>query len=395
MEIHVCDGYGRFCEDGRQVKLLFVTSHLSTTNGWGKVAVETISRFARDGHQVTVLTDDATEVDCGSAAIIRVAKLASKEGGRTRRLRVLRDLAQCLKLRRADYDMVFCLTEDLLPLAEKMAKGARKFACLAIGTYAIKSLRGSNRSLYLNAFGRCDLIVCISKYTQNQLNLAADNGFANRTKVVPLGCDQAMTEGEYNQSVDARRDLVIAVGQLKQRKAIIESVRAFHEFRKHFPQFEFHVIGDTRLTDYVSRVNALIQDLDLGDSVKLVGKVDAEELREYYRRSKLLLMPSINENDHFEGFGLVHLEANSWGTPSIGSTNCGHEQAVKDGVSGLLTPQGDIESISEAMLKVLATEQSWKQYSRQAYQFSRTMSWDNYYRVCLEWIHEAVDRQAI
>ncbi|QEF98726.1 GDP-mannose-dependent alpha-(1-6)-phosphatidylinositol monomannoside mannosyltransferase [Stieleria maiorica] len=376
------------------MNVLFITSHLSPTNGWGKVAVETIRRFTRDGHQVTVLTDDPADVDCGTVSVVRVATLHSKEGGRTRGVRILCDLVQCRKLGLPDDVLIFCLTEDLLPLAAKLAKRGRSLVCFAHGTYAIKSLRGANRELYLKSFDRCDLILCNSKYTQQQLSLVANHEFAKRSRVAPLGCDQMISEEEYLRSIGQRQNLVIAVGQLKPRKAIVESIQAFHRVRERFPQYEFHVIGDTRLTDYVSQIEAIVTQLDLVDAVRLVGKVDANALRGYYMRAKLLLMPSINENDHFEGFGLVHLEANSWGTPSIGSTGCGHEQAINNGVSGLLTPQRDIDAIGKAMLEILGTERSWMQYSRQAYDFSHTMSWDNYHRSCLQWISEAVGRPA-
>ncbi len=362
------------------MKLLFIASQLSPTNGWGKVAFETIRRFARDEHRVTVLTDDPARPDLGSANVIRTNALLSKCGGMSRHIRVFRDYIKNRERIDAPFDVVFCLTEDLLPLASRYRTQTRYLGCLAHGTYAIKTLQGGTRRIYSSALGKCDFVLCNSSYTQRQLNRVSNARFAAKTEVVRLGCTATLSEADYRRSVEDRSDLIIAVGQLKRRKAILESIRAFADFRRRFPQFEFHVIGDQRLADYVSEVQNLIEQLDVGGAVKLVGQVSEAELQEYYLRSKLLLMPSITENDHFEGFGLVHLEANVWGTPTVGSTGCGHEEAIKDGFSGRLTPQRDVTAIRDAMTEILQTEQTWRRYSRNAFEFSQTMSWEHFYQ---------------
>lgn len=56
--------------------------------------------------------------------------------------------------------------------------------------------------------------------------------------------------------------------------------------------------------DYIEKIVALIQQLQLGDRVELVGQVNATQREELLRRSHLMLLPSEHEN-----FGIVVLEA--------------------------------------------------------------------------------------
>ena len=93
-------------------------------------------------------------------------------------------------------------------------------------------------------------------------------------------------------------------------------------------------------------------------------------------------MPSMNVGDSFEGFGLVHLEANVWGVPAIGSFGCGNEDAVRDGYSGYLIEQGNIKALSEAMMRLLDPAFDWNAMSANARQFSQSMSWERVVDAC-------------
>ena len=54
-------------------------------------------------------------------------------------------------------------------------------------------------------------------------------------------------------------------------------------------------------------------------------------------------MASLNVGWKFEGFGLTLLEASAAGLPVIGTRDCGAEDAVIEGETGLLVAQSDLE----------------------------------------------------
>ena len=61
------------------------------------------------------------------------------------------------------------------------------------------------------------------------------------------------------------------------------------------------------------------------------------------------LLPSQNVDGSFEGFGFVHLEAGRLATPSIGSLDCGNEDAIIDQKTGFLVAQNDLCGLAKRM----------------------------------------------
>ena len=60
-----------------------------------------------------------------------------------------------------------------------------------------------------------------------------------------------------------------------------------------------------------------------------------------------------------EPFGRVIIEAMSHGVPVVAVDSCGPGEIIRNGESGLLVQAGDIEGLSEAMLKI-ATDNELK-----------------------------------
>ena len=61
-------------------------------------------------------------------------------------------------------------------------------------------------------------------------------------------------------------------------------------------------------------------------------------------------MPSRNENDDIEGYGLVYIEANSCQKPAIGGNSGGVYDAIIDGQTGLLVNPNDIQDIASKVI---------------------------------------------
>jgi glycosyltransferase involved in cell wall biosynthesis len=57
---------------------------------------------------------------------------------------------------------------------------------------------------------------------------------------------------------------------------------------------------------------------------------------------------------NFEGFGLVYLEAGAYGLPVVATRSGGVPEAVKDGETGLLADEEDVEGVAQAIRTILA-----------------------------------------
>lgn len=98
------------------------------------------------------------------------------------------------------------------------------------------------------------------------------------------------------------------------------------------------------------RLNHLVEDLGIGDSVRFEGIQPHERLPDYYRAADVLVVCS-----HSESFGLAALEAHACGTPVVGTPVGGLSYIVRDGESGYLVDTRD-PAVFAARLKTLLTD---------------------------------------
>jgi glycosyltransferase involved in cell wall biosynthesis len=78
-------------------------------------------------------------------------------------------------------------------------------------------------------------------------------------------------------------------------------------------------------------------------STRFLGRVDAEELRELYRRAICFLQPGV------EDFGIAAVEALACGTPVVARGEGGVMDIVRDGLEGVLFRRDDPGEIAQAI----------------------------------------------
>jgi glycosyltransferase involved in cell wall biosynthesis len=111
--------------------------------------------------------------------------------------------------------------------------------------------------------------------------------------------------------------------------------------------------------------------LGLGDAVSFLGFVSEEEKRTLFRRSWVHLLTSPKE-----GWGITVLEAAACGTPTVASDAPGLRDSVRDGVTGLLVPHGDVDRLTAALEGLLEDPERRRAMGRAARTFAQGFSWD-------------------
>jgi glycosyltransferase involved in cell wall biosynthesis len=86
----------------------------------------------------------------------------------------------------------------------------------------------------------------------------------------------------------------------------------------------------------------------VGDSVTLLDAVKNIELIGFYRHSEVFVLPT-----YYEAFPKVVVEAMACGKPVLATRTGGIPELVEDGRTGLLTPYGSPEEISEKLITLL------------------------------------------
>lgn len=152
---------------------------------------------------------------------------------------------------------------------------------------------------------------------------------------------------------DPEQPVILTVGDLKPRKGQHISLAAFARVREIYTAAQYWIIGNYQPENpYFQRLQEMVREKDL-QGVRFRGVVSETELRASYQSATLFVLTPQQDGLHFEGFGLVYLEAGAYGLPVVGTRSGGVADAVQEGVTGLLVEPEDVEGVAEAILSLL------------------------------------------
>jgi len=136
--------------------------------------------------------------------------------------------------------------------------------------------------------------------------------------------------------------LVVHTSNFRKVKRVQDVVKVFANLHNEIPS-KLLMIGDGPER---TRAENMCRDLDINDAVRFLGKLEAVE--EVLSVADLFLMPSEKES-----FGLAALEAMACEVPVISSDAGGLPELMIQGVTGFMSPVGDIEDMTKHALFIL------------------------------------------
>lgn len=254
------------------------------------------------------------------------------------------------------------------------------------GTYAIEPLYMTGRSFVLKwAYRQAEYLTAISNFTKNEAEKIL--GRLNNITVINHGVD--FTKCEKRASQVQKRIItppyILSVGAVTKRKGYHISIPAFAKLKEKFSDLKYVIVGSVSSLDYLSEVKKIISDLRLKNDVIFMSGLSGNELANLYHYAEIFLLPSINIGHHFEGFGLVFLEAGAFGIPVVGAFGSGAEDAIKNDITGILVPQNDIEATANALIKIYSDKNLQKEMGRNNLEAAKNNTWDKvvkkYYKI--------------
>jgi glycosyltransferase involved in cell wall biosynthesis len=111
---------------------------------------------------------------------------------------------------------------------------------------------------------------------------------------------------------------------------------------------DFHLTLVDRPREALDLTPRLVEEFGLENRVTFSGRVSREELVRLYRRSELMVSPSL-----YEGFGLPAAEAMACGVPLVATTAGAFPEVIEDGATGLLVPPGDAPALADAIARLM------------------------------------------
>jgi len=173
--------------------------------------------------------------------------------------------------------------------------------------------------------------------------------------------------------------LVVHTSNFRKVKRVGDVVQTFYNIHKEIPS-KLLMIGDGPERDGAEQ---LCRDLNIGDDVRFLGKLEAVE--EVLSVADLFLMPSEKES-----FGLAALEAMACEVPVVSSNSGGLPELQVQGVTGFMSNVGDIDDMTRKALFIL-DQKNLPQFKanalKRAQEFDITNIlplYENYYRQILE-----------
>jgi len=140
-----------------------------------------------------------------------------------------------------------------------------------------------------------------------------------------------------------RKDFLF-VGRLLSIKNVNFLIKAFKEFNKEVTDWKLTIVGDGPERQ---KLEKLILELNLSNSVKILGLLQPFELIQEYKKHAVFILPSLSEP-----WGLVVNEAIASNLPVIVSSNCGVAEVFEDGRNGLVFNPNDKNKLVQSMLKL-------------------------------------------
>ncbi len=316
------------------MKILLVASTLIPKNGWGTFALGMAQGLKKAGHNVHVLTNEKNpDVDVPqSGGLPPPLTLMDSSAARFRAWAVIN--AKLLTFRP---DITHVLLE---PYALAMSTVRKPWVMNLHGTYGVLPLKFSRtRTPLLHAYKRAAGLLAASTYTQERVKSAVGvvggkeqaEALVKKTRVLTLGVDVSAITMNTPHGGGPKR--ILFVGEVKPRKGVLELIEACGIFKQVSPvPFHLDLVGKVDMEDpYVLSILKRIAALGLKQDVTLHGQVDDKTLNDLYANADVFSMLSISHGDHFEGFGLVFLEASARGIPTIGSFDSGCREAIEEG----------------------------------------------------------------
>ena len=148
---------------------------------------------------------------------------------------------------------------------------------------------------------------------------------------------------------DAR--VLLTVGRLissEPGKGIDLVIKVFSDVLRVVPNLYYVIIGGG---DLQPRLEELAQEGPARGRILFTGKLNLEQLKQYYSRSDIFVMPSRQE-----GFGIVFLEAMALGKPVIAGDYGGAPEVVQNGVTGYLVDLDDPDALTNRLTLLLQDE---------------------------------------
>jgi len=168
---------------------------------------------------------------------------------------------------------------------------------------------------------------------------------------------------KYKKYPKNKKPTIIFLNRIKKYKG----VKTFIDSARVLKNYNFWVVGGG---SYLDEMKRYVKDNNL-KNVKFFGRVDEKKKHELLQRSWIFVNAS-----HKEGWGIVIIEANYFGTPVIGTNAVGIKDAIIEGKTGLLFERDSSRDLAKKIDYLVKNKRKLNSLSKEAKKWAKRFSWD-------------------
>lgn len=187
-------------------------------------------------------------------------------------------------------------------------------------------------------------IISISPYVRGMIER-----YAPQADIYEI--DNPVDDRYFSVTIDKREDKdnrILILGWINERKNTLGAVRAIAHALRSGAHGILVVAGEAKSASYKELLLREISDLGIEKHVEFLGHINREQLEHQLRRTKILLLPSLQENAP-----MAISEAMAASIPVVTSNRCGMLYMVAEGESGFLVDPTDSVQIGERLKRLL------------------------------------------
>jgi glycosyltransferase involved in cell wall biosynthesis len=209
----------------------------------------------------------------------------------------------------------------------------------------------------------------MARFAFDQAALLTANSADLRDAVVELGADPAkfdlivygtdpakmrpsqegVTALRETLQIPAAAVVLLGVGRMVHKKGFDLLIRALAQKPLDSQNVVLVLVGEG---DQQHEWQALSATLGVAEQIRWVGTVPFDQIPIYYNLADVLVNPAVRRPA--DGLNVCVLDAMSCAKPVIGTAVAGNPLAIEHGVTGFMTPEGDVTALADALATLAA-----------------------------------------
>ncbi len=357
------------------MRVALFSSTVDARDGYGNITFELTQHLARAGTDITLFLPASQKTVADRLQLPFPVRCVLPEY--IYRVYQPRALGYLRTFDLSGFDLVHSLFE--FPYCLMALRSARRnhlpFLMGAQGTHGVRPLTFfPERHLVKWCYRQAKAIIVPSDFTKRMIERYAGESY--RITVIHNGVNFARFQRETGAMMLREpyggKVLLLTVGGLWGRKGHDIALRALKRVTEKRQDVRYLIVGEGNARP---QLEALVRELQLQSFVEFVGRKSGDDLVRLYQAADIYVHTPKVVDLKFEGFGIVYLEASACGKPIVATDAGGVRDAVLDGETGLIAPDGDIPGVADRLLRLMDDADLRRRMGESGRQYAKKNDW--------------------